>query len=69
MDEDISQMSHFYLPPIFLYVIYLVLEHRLFPPAPKQTDEEQPQVHGAHVLPNGKKARATPPPSRPMLYC
>lgn len=60
MDEDVSQMSCFCLPPIFLYVVYLVLGHRLFPPAPKQADEEQPQVHGAHGPLNGKKARATP---------
>jgi len=60
MDEDTSQMSCFCLPPIFLYALHLVLEHRLFPPAPKQTDEEQPRVHGAHKLPSGKKARATP---------
>lgn len=52
-------MSCFCLPPTSLYVIYLLLEHRLFPPAPKQT-EEQPQVRGAHVPLNGRKARATP---------
>lgn len=69
MGENISQMNCFHLPPIFLCAVNPVLEHRLFPPAPKQTDEEQPQVRGAHVLPNGKKARATPSQSRPMLYC
>lgn len=65
MDGYISHLSCFCLTPISLYVIYLVLEHKLFLPAPKQSHEEQPHIHGAHMPCNGKRQMAAHLHQRP----
>lgn len=68
MDGYISHLSCFCLTPISLCVIYLVLGHRLFLPAPCGLIRSSP-MDTVLKCPVMGKGKGNAPPSKAVLYC